>query len=245
MSHELTFQVSIPTDEGFVGRACANPDCGQYFKVLLADHKDQLDCPYCGVEFHKNSLLTSDQRDYVTEYAKEEATKYAVSELQKMLKKTFGSSSARRSGISYKPGRVRKRTVRPHYTERKVDTELECPTCNTRFQVYGIFGYCPGCRDENLRIYDANWTIIQREIENSVNQPRALRHAYGDLVSALLGASVSDIDPAPVEGIAIYSLTSSNGTWEYSTDAGGTWTAAGAVAAWNASTSLDGDSAHR
>ena len=94
MSHELTFQVSIPTDEGFVGRACANPDCGQYFKVLLADHQEELHCPYCGIEFHKNSLLTSDQRDYVTEYAKEEATQHAVSELQKMLKKTFGSNSA-------------------------------------------------------------------------------------------------------------------------------------------------------
>jgi uncharacterized Zn-finger protein len=185
MSHELTFEIAIPTDEGFVGRACDAPECQQYFKIYLADHREHLYCPYCGIEFHKNSLLTSDQREYVTEYAKEEAKQYAVSEIQKMFKKAFGSSSAGRGGISFKltTPHVPKRVVRPRYTERKTDTELQCPTCNTRFQVYGIFGYCPGCRAENLKVYDANWSIIQREIAASHNPDRALRHAYSDLVS--------------------------------------------------------------
>src|SRR5262245_60012088 len=61
--------------------------------------------------------------------------------------------------ITYKPvPRPIKRTVRANYVERELDTEFECAECAIRFQVYGIFGYCPGCSCENLQIYDANWT---------------------------------------------------------------------------------------
>ncbi|WNM63854.1 DUF4347 domain-containing protein [Candidatus Nitrospira neomarina] len=49
----------------------------------------------------------------------------------------------------------------------------------------------------------------------------------GDLVSTIVGASITDVDSGAVEGIAITGLTSGNGTWEY--DIGGGWTAVGAV----------------
>ncbi|HSF11045.1 MAG TPA: DUF4347 domain-containing protein [Nitrospirales bacterium] len=49
----------------------------------------------------------------------------------------------------------------------------------------------------------------------------------GDLVSAIVGAKITDVDTGAVEGIAITGLTSGNGTWEY--DIGGGWTAVGAV----------------
>ncbi|MBF0156916.1 MAG: tandem-95 repeat protein, partial [Magnetococcales bacterium] len=52
----------------------------------------------------------------------------------------------------------------------------------------------------------------------------------GDLVSAIVAASISDVDTATpaVEGIAITGLTSGNGTWQY--NIGGGWLAVGAVA---------------
>lgn len=100
-----------------------------------------------------------------------------------MLKKTFGTSSESSSGITFKPGPIQCRTVIPNYQERKVDSELDSPKCHTKFQVYGIFGYCSGCKEENLLIYDVNINIIESEIENSDNPERQLRHAYGDLVS--------------------------------------------------------------
>jgi len=183
LNKKLTFTVSIPTDEGFVGRACNNLECGQYFKIFAESNKDVMFCPYCGSEFSSNELLTSDQVEYVTEVAKKKAFVHVQEQFQNMLKKTFGTSSGRGSGITYKPGRIQKRTVMPKYQERKVDSELDCPTCNTKFQVYGIFGYCPGCKEENLLIYDANLSIIENEIANSDNPDRQLRHAYGDLVS--------------------------------------------------------------
>ena len=134
-------------------------------------------------KFDKSELHTTDQVEYLNKAAQAEAEAYIQNELNKMLKKTFGSSSAKRAGLSYKPGKIRKKNVIPNYQERKVDSELSCPSCSTKFQVYGVFGYCPGCKEENMLVYDANLNIIKNEISNSNNPERQLRHTYGDLVS--------------------------------------------------------------
>ena len=176
-----TFLVSVPSDgKGFIGRACDSASCRQYFKIRIPDHKDSLYCPYCGSSFSKNSLLTREQFDHVRLAAVEEARVHAINETQKMFKDTFRGSK----NITYKPGPLpTKRPVVATYKEREVDTELECSECNTQYQVYGIFGYCPGCKCENLQIYDANWAIITRGIDAAQDKTRQLRHAYGDLVS--------------------------------------------------------------
>jgi len=181
-----TFQikVSVPTDSGFLGHACNASDCGQYFKVHQDDRIDSMQCPYCGTEFPQSELHTQEQARHFRKAAEAEALYYAEQELQKMLKKTFGNASAKRSGITYKPGRIRKKPIHANYSERKVDTELQCPDCNCRFQVYGLFGFCPACGESNLQVYDTNWASIQREVADAENPDRSLRHAYGDLVSA-------------------------------------------------------------
>jgi hypothetical protein len=66
-----------------------------------------------------------------------------------------------------------------------VDTPLTCPECQFAFKVYGIFGYCPKCRCENVRIYDENLAIIKAEIAAATNPQRALRTAYSELVSTM------------------------------------------------------------
>lgn len=177
-----TFLISVPSDgRGFIGRACDSPGCQQYFKIRIPDHKETLFCPYCGSSFSKNALLTREQSDHVRRAAVEEVRAYGIDEIQKMFKNAFRGSKT----ITYKPGRrPTKRPVVPTYKEREVDTELECSECNTQFQVYGIFGHCPGCRCENLQIYDANWEIIKRGIDSADNKNRPLRHAYVDLISA-------------------------------------------------------------
>jgi hypothetical protein len=50
----------------------------------------------------------------------------------------------------------------------------------------------------------------------------------GDQVSAIVGAGMADVDNAQL-GIAISSLSAGNGSWEYSTNGGATWTAIGSV----------------
>ncbi len=181
-----TFQIAVPTDDdGFIGRACDNPECGQYFKVFLANHQEHLHCPYCGNRFHKSALFTQEQMHHVKKATIEELRALALNDLQKAFRGIASSSHGSGDSITYKPGRpYRKKTIRPSYSERDTDSELQCPTCDTRFRVHGIFGYCPGCREENLQIYDANWAIIKRDIHSASDQQRALRHAYSDFVSA-------------------------------------------------------------
>jgi len=181
MSRYKTFKIEIPTDaDGFVGRACDAPGCKQYFKIYVPDHGDHLYCPYCGVQFSRNELFTSQQLKYAKKAAIEEARVYAIDEFQKMMKNAFRGSKH----ITYKPGSPpHKRPVRPQYVEREVDAEFQCTECSIRFQVYGIFGYCPGCRCENLQIYDTNWANIKRKLDAEPDKDRQLRYAYGDLVS--------------------------------------------------------------
>ncbi len=176
-----TFLISLPSDEdGFVGRACDAPACQQYFKILVPHHKERLYCPYCGQSFPGSSLLTREQTNHVQEVAAEEVRAYMLTQVQNAFKKAVRGSKF----LTFESGPgPTKRTVIPNYTEREVDTELKCAECNTRFQVYGIFGYCPGCSCENLRLYDANWTIIKRGLTNAADENRQLRYAYGDLVS--------------------------------------------------------------
>ena len=63
----------------------------------------------------------------------------------------------------------------------------------------------------------------------------------GHLVSALRG-TVTDADSGALQGIAITSLASGNGAWQYSTDGGTTWNAvAGPVSATHALLLADAD----
>ena len=56
----------------------------------------------------------------------------------------------------------------------------------------------------------------------------------GQTVASIVGVSIADVDSGALQGIAVNAVTNSNGSWEYSTDGGTTWTAMGAVAADNA-----------
>jgi hypothetical protein len=49
----------------------------------------------------------------------------------------------------------------------------------------------------------------------------------GTLVSALISGQVTDVDAGAFTGIAVTAVDNSNGTWEYSTDGGGSWLAFG------------------
>ena len=67
-------------------------------------------------------------------------------------------------------------------------------------------------------------TISEDDIANS-----------GDLVSAIIasggGDRITDVDSGALEGIAIFGLVSSNGTWQYNT--GSSWTDVGSVSVAN------------
>ena len=182
---QISFTVTIPTDGGFVGRECNDSSCRRYFRIHADSVKTELSCPYCASTFPNDQLHTAAQAKHIQRQAKEQATEYVHAEVNKMfagLARKFGNSGA----VTFHPStsHYRAKPVAPAYREQKVDSELVCPSCSCRFQVFGIFGYCPGCREENMRIYDANISIVRREITEDAGNARALRRAYGDLVSA-------------------------------------------------------------
>jgi hypothetical protein len=188
MSDKLTFKISIPSQGGFHGRECNNPDCRKYFKIHQDSLKDEMYCPYCGLLFNKNELFTPDQLKYAQEVGKEKATSYIHDEVNRMLGRAFGNLNSQSKGgllnisASYKPAIYEEKFVFPP-VEKQVDSEIECSECKAKFQVYGIFGYCPLCKCDNIIIYDANISIILSAIANANNKDRELRHAYNDLVS--------------------------------------------------------------
>ena len=51
----------------------------------------------------------------------------------------------------------------------------------------------------------------------------------GQSVAALVGSSISDLDPGASPGIAVTALVSANGTWEFSLDGGTNWQSFGAT----------------
>src|SRR5207244_964597 len=51
----------------------------------------------------------------------------------------------------------------------------------------------------------------------------------GDTVASLISGQVGDVDAGAINGIAVTSLSSGAGTWQYSTDNGSTWMVVGSV----------------
>lgn len=173
----LTYKISIPTDNGFWGRECKK--CEKYFKVDSDQVKEEMYCPYCG-EFQENKdMWTKSQTREVDKIAHQIGKRFIEDELDKMFKNLARGSK----NMTYKPGRRTQVSKPTSHLEKEVDSEIECPSCQIKFQVYGIFGFCPGCKEDNVLIYEANLQIILTEIENSANPKRSLRHAYKDLVT--------------------------------------------------------------
>lgn len=180
-----TFEISIPTRDGFLGNECNNRTCKKYFKVSVSNINEKMYCPYCGVLAPKMDLRTKAQEKYIHDAAMEKAKEIAYKEIDKSFAKMARSFRSNKF-ISFenKPINYKAKRIIPRYKESKVDTQLTCPECQSTFQVFGIFGFCPSCRSENLIIYDTNISIIERGYEGATNKERALRHIYSDLVSA-------------------------------------------------------------
>jgi DNA-directed RNA polymerase subunit RPC12/RpoP len=173
----MTYKISIPTDNGFWGRKCKK--CEKYFKIDSDQIKDEMFCPYCGEMQENDEMWTQVQENNVNKIAHQVGKRLLEDELNKIFAKMARGSK----NVTYKPGRKTQISKINSHLEEEVDSEIECPSCETKFQVYGIFGFCPGCKEDNILIYETNLQIILKEVENSANPKRSLRHAYKDLVT--------------------------------------------------------------
>lgn len=184
MNLKSEYRIKIPATNGFVGRQCSDKLCRKYFQIHQSNIESELICPYCGEKNPIYDMWTESQANYARDIATEEIMSTVHAEIDKVLN-NLGRSSGSNSMIQFRTKSTPyvKRSISAPI-DKKIDSEIECSECQGKFQVYGIFGYCPLCKYENIKIYDANLAIIEREVDLSDNKDRALRHAYGDLVSS-------------------------------------------------------------
>ncbi len=101
---DMEIAVSLPTDDdGFVGRACVEPTCGQYFKIYVPDVGDELWCPYCGTRSAVNELFTAEQLEHAMEVVAEEAQSIAAQMIGKSIDAIFRGVP----GCEVRPGNYR------------------------------------------------------------------------------------------------------------------------------------------
>jgi endogenous inhibitor of DNA gyrase (YacG/DUF329 family) len=146
--------VAIPTDEeGFFGREC--PDCGGFFKLRVDQYAGlpddlELTCPYCGHRKDHSEFMTSAQKERVLAAAEATALQYMHSEVQGMLRRSFGGGRRLRPGesgveITYKPGSPPLVRQLPSYVEEAVRRRVRCEKCGNDYAVYGASAFCPVC----------------------------------------------------------------------------------------------------
>ena len=167
---QYEMHISIPTEEGLVGRECPNSECSPgYFKVKLGtgitEGQIHAYCPYCRQEGEPSDFTTQAQIDYALGVLKNEVVKGIDKSIQKAFglgsshKKTYGSGMFKME-MSYKPGR-------PDFVPRPLEEELRrdiiCPNCGLEHAVFGLATWCPDCgKDIFICHVDTEFEVIQK-----------------------------------------------------------------------------------
>ena len=163
-------KVSIPTDaEGRNARACPDSTCSPgYFKVLggtgIVGDQEQAFCPYCRHADEPNAFYTEEQ----IRYAKDIATREAISGVERMLKDSLGlgSRSKRTLGggllsIEMSLKSSPQPPVRRPF-EDEVRRDVICPHCGLDQSVYGLATWCADCgADIFLAHVEAEITVVR------------------------------------------------------------------------------------
>lgn len=145
MSEEITFQISIPSDEeGFVLLKC--PLCGEMFKLQPSDFEDdsvfEIYCPACGLV--SDSYITDDVVELGMTMVENYANDLLMKELKKLERQT--KNSMLKFKVTNKP---KKKSEQPimltiEALERKMYT-----CCKMEAKIKPILkmsgSYCPYC----------------------------------------------------------------------------------------------------
>lgn len=187
--------ISLPTDDsGYLGRECPSSDCKGYFKIIngtgLSGVTD-CHCPYCGHTADQSEFSTPDQIEYAKSVAIREITNAFAKDL-KRLEFDIKPSGAFGIGLSMKV-----KHGEPHpihwYREKILETHIECSNCTLKYAVFGVFAFCPDCRQHNsLQILNKNLELAVKMIDMAVTAEveiteRLIENALQDCVSAFDG----------------------------------------------------------
>jgi hypothetical protein len=180
MSDEITVAVTLPTDdEGMLGREC--PECGKYFKVKPGTGLDisTCTCPYCEYATDAGEFLTEAQLEYVTSLAGREVLGPWLAELERSLREL--ERETRRSLIQIKVTTRGFDVPIEYYTEKDLETTVECDSCALVFAIYGVFASCPHCaRPITMSMFRKSLEVTRKRLsvlENIPAQEPELREA--------------------------------------------------------------------
>ncbi len=188
-------KVFLPVDEsGYVGRECPNSNCRGYFKIVPGTGLNDVTvchCPYCGHTADQSEFDTPDQ----IEYAKSVEIREITAALDKDLKSLEFESKPKGPfgiGISMKvqPG---PRYPIHRYREKALETHVKCSSCTLSYAIFGVFAFCPGCRQHNsLQILAKNFELVLKMLDMTATvEPeiaeRLAENALEDCISAFDG----------------------------------------------------------
>jgi hypothetical protein len=216
------FKVSLPTDEsGYLGRECPNAGCKGYFKIVPGTGLSGLTdchCPYCGHTAAQSEFATPDQIKYAKSIAVREITDAAVKDL-KSLEFDIRPKGAFGVGLSMKVKPGRQHPIH-RYREKALETHVECAGCTLKYAVFGVFAYCPDCRQHNsLQILGKNLELVAKMLDMTATADaevaeRLIGNALEDCVSAFDGFAreicrvhaAKSCDPAKAEKVSFQNL---------------------------------------
>jgi hypothetical protein len=87
-------------------------------------------------------------------------------------------------------------------------------------------------RANDAPILDNTGTMVFTDVNKDNTDP--LGESVATLIASAGGDRITDIDLGAVEGIAVTAVDDTNGTWQFSTDSGTSWTAFGAISSSSA-----------
>src|SRR6266700_6287194 len=190
--------VSFPNDEdGFVGRECPAPHCLGYFKIQsgtgLKGENLPCNCPYCGFSAGQNQFSTQEQIEYANSVAFRRISEAVLGDLKDTVRSVEGKPSGL-CGIGLKFTVEGKLHPIKYYREKQLETEVVCEHCTLRYAIYGVFAFCPDCREHNsLQILEKNLDLVLKQVglaqqsNDTALAAQLILNALEDAVSAFDG----------------------------------------------------------
>jgi hypothetical protein len=187
-------EIPIPKDEdGFLGRECPQLDCEGYFKIKPGTgHKGSglpCHCAYCGHADPHDRFWTKEPIEYARSVALRQITDAVRADL-KSLEFDIKPKGPFGIGISMKlqPGRP---IPLRHYREKALETHVTCDNCTLEYAVFGVFAFCPDCRQHNsLTILARNLALTHKQLAlaGTLADPAFRQHIVEDALENCVSA---------------------------------------------------------
>lgn len=175
-------KISLPLDNGFLGRECPNPDCLGYFKIKPGTGITQIGyevcyCPYCDHKATQKQFYTEQQNKYILSVAK----KKLMGIIEKKFKKLDRDlrRSTRNGLVQLRVDFKSSHHSIAYYAEKDLQTEHTCKKCGLEYAVYGKFAFCPDCGAGNSdEVFEANLDLINRMLQKADQESDTLFKEY-------------------------------------------------------------------